>query len=154
MTVESNDLIKISGTLKNDPEYHYPVRGSSYARIDLKNYSNREFYFYVPTYSIKSLKRNNFFQEVKAGDRVKLTIPKDEYENKIKNLQYPTTWQFVNVFINTLGIESDNKVYTSFNDFNSAYKKDGKIGYFFPLAGITLIIGYLFWKKKKKNFNR
>ncbi len=149
LTLKSEDLIKISGTLSNQPESIYPARGSSYAQIELKEYSNREFYFHVLSYSLKSLNRNNFFDEVRKGDKVKLTISKDEYENKLKNRKYPTTWQFVNIYISTYGVETDDKVYSSFNDFNLAYEQDGKIGYYFPIAGIALIAGYLLWKRRK-----
>ena len=149
VTLEPEDLIKISGILKSEPEYHVPAKGGSYGKIELIEYSNREFYFHISTYSLKSLDRNNFFKETKAGDKIKLTISKDEYENKLKKREYPRSWQFVNVYVSIYGIESEDKVYSSFTDFNSAYEQDEKIGYFFPLAGIALIIGYLLWKRRK-----
>jgi hypothetical protein len=149
VTLEAKDLIKVSGTLKSKPEYHTPVKGDSYGKIELREYSNREFDFHILSYSLKSLNKNNFFKEAKVGDKIKLTISKEEYENKLKNLAYPTTWQFVNVYVSTYGIETEDKVYSTFNDFNLAYEQDGKIGFLFPIAGIALIAGYLLWKRRK-----
>jgi outer membrane usher protein FimD/PapC len=147
--VEPEELVKISGTLTNTPEYHQPTKGDSYSTLYLDEYSNREFNFHVSFYSVSSLNQNNFFEVIKKGDKVALTVSRKEYESKINNLQYPKKWQFINVYVNVYGIEAHNKHYTSFKDYNSSYKTDKNIGYLFPIAGILFILGYFYWEKRK-----
>ena len=147
LAIGQEDLINISGTLKTEPRYHNPAKGGSYGKLELKEYSSREFYFYISSYSAKSLNKSNFFKEAKAGDKIKLTISREEYQDKLMNPEYPTRWQFINVYVSVYGIATNDKVYSSFRDFNLAFEQDGKLGYFLSVAGVAFIVLYLLWKQ-------
>ncbi len=147
---EASELVKIRATLNSNPEFYYGSR-HSYGTLELVEHQHRNFEFRISRYSLNSLQESNFFEEAKTGTQLLITISKRENDERIKNLSYPEAWSFVNTYISVYGIESDDKMYSSFNDYNAELAKDNKIFLsYFPLAGTMLIIGYFLWKRKKR----
>jgi hypothetical protein len=146
----ASQLIKIQGTLSENPEFQYPTRGSGYGTIKLKEFRNRDFSFNISSFALRALKRNDFFNEVKQNDQIKITITKEEYENRIKDLEYPRSWQFINTYVSVISIETNDKIYSTYEDTNNSHEQDEKLGIIFGLAGATIIIGYFLWKYRKR----
>lgn len=135
-----NDVQVVKGILSEDIRLEHSRKSRSLV-IKLENLS--DFEFIIGSVSLDETYYQDLMKDFKKGNKIYLTIEKEEYQKKIAKTNQLT---FLDKYfhyekIDVVEVENKNFKYLSLSDFNNTHKNNDYWGIgFFSLLGLFLII--------------
>ncbi|WP_124019575.1 hypothetical protein [Flavobacterium sp. HTF] len=150
-SLTKNEVCVIKGTLSEDIELKHSRKSRSLV-FKLENLS--DFEFKTGSLALKETYYKDLMRDFKKGDKIYLTIEKDQYQQKISKKVQMSFWEkyFHYEKIDVVEVENRNFKYLSLSDFNKTNRDNDYWGIgFFGIFGVLLTIGsfYLYPKNKK-----
>jgi len=150
-SLTKNDVYIIKGTLSKDIELRHSKKSKSLV-FKLENLN--DFEFRIGSLALKETYYSNLINDFKKGDKIYLTIEKDQYQKKIsKKIQMSFMDKYFHYKkIDVVAVENKNFKYLSLSDFNKTNRNNDYWGIgFFGIFGLFLIIlGISIYPKKNK----
>jgi hypothetical protein len=146
--VITNDLVSIEFTLNSKPSIKTGSKSSEYLALDIKEHPDFSFDISGVVYDATQI--SNLIANTGGGDRITLTIDKEDYLQKLVQSKALTFWKKYFGFrkISIYGIKDEKQIYLSIADYETENRVTSTHGAISMLV-LLLIIAYIAWAERK-----